>query len=76
MNLHVITPSDLKQDAIERYTEMLNSPRSFKHKIFLKHEIKRLQNDLPVDLFLHNKCSGDHFSNILPQRLERIKKKN
>lgn len=78
MNLHVITPTDLKEFQIEHYSGMMKNPRSFKHKIFLKHEIKRLQNDtgLPVDLFLHNKCSGDHFSNILPQRLERIKKKN
>ena len=44
MNLHVITPFDLKQDAIERYSEMLKNPRSFKHKIFLRNELHRINN--------------------------------
>jgi len=70
--MHVITPTDLKQDAIERYTEMLLKPRSKKHEKFLKHEIKRLQNDSSTDNILSGKYCGDHFSNILPQRLERI----
>ena len=76
MNLHIITPTDLKKFQIESYTEMLLKPRSKKHEKFLKHEIKRLQNDIPVNRILSNKCSGNYFSNVLPQRLERIKKKN
>jgi hypothetical protein len=44
MNLHVITPSDLLRFQIEHYSEMLEKPRSFKHKIFLRKQLKQLQN--------------------------------
>lgn len=43
--MHVITPTDLNKFQIEHYSEMLLKPRSFKHKIFLRNEIKRLQNE-------------------------------
>jgi hypothetical protein len=46
MNLHSVTPSDLKKFQIERYSEMLLKPRSDNHKKFLKNELKRLQNDM------------------------------
>jgi hypothetical protein len=72
MNLHVITPSDLLKFQIEHYSEMLENPRSFEHKIFLRKQLKQLQNDIPVNTILHNKCYSNHFSNILSQRLERI----
>lgn len=72
MNLHVITPSDLKRFQIEHYSEMLEKPRSFEHKIFLRKQLKQLQNDIPVNTILHNKCYSNHFSNILSQKLERI----
>lgn len=42
MNLHVITPTDLKKFQIEHYSEMLMKPRSFKHKIFLRNELHRI----------------------------------
>ena len=72
MNLHVITPTDLKKFQIEHYSGMLKNPRFEGQEKFLKHEIKRLQNDIPVNRILSNKCSGYYFSNVLPQRLERI----
>ena len=43
--MHVITPTDIKEAAIKSYAEMLENPRSFKHKIFLRKQIKQLQND-------------------------------
>lgn len=54
--MHVITPSDLKKDALERYSEMLLKPRSLKHEKFLKNEIKLLNgNNNNNSLFrLHN----------------------
>lgn len=44
MNLHSVTPSDLKKFQIERYSEMLLNPRSENHRKYLKNELKRLQN--------------------------------
>jgi hypothetical protein len=70
--MHVITPSDLLKFQIEHYSEMLLKPRSFEHKIFLRKQLKQLQNDIPVNTILHNKCYSNHFSNILSQKLERI----
>ena len=46
MNLHSVTPADLKKFQIERYSEMLLKPRSENHRKFLKNELKRLQNDM------------------------------
>ncbi len=44
MNLHSVTPSDLKKFQIESYSEMLLNPRSENHRKYLKNELKRLQN--------------------------------
>ena len=46
MNLHSVTPSDLKKFQIEIYSEMLLNPRSENHRKYLKTELKRLQNDM------------------------------
>jgi len=74
MNLHVITPSDLRKFQLENYAEMYKNPRSFKHKIFLRKQIKQLQNDMDLlsDRSVSNQCSSNYRSNILSQRLERI----
>lgn len=36
MNMHVITPQDLKKFQIEHYSELLLKPRNEKHEKFLK----------------------------------------
>jgi hypothetical protein len=45
MNLHVITPKDLKKFQIEHYSKLLEKPTSEPHKKFLKQQIKQLQNE-------------------------------
>jgi type III secretory pathway component EscR len=72
MNMHVITPTDIKESAIKSYSEMLLKPLSKKHEKFLKNSIKQLQNDNSTDNILSDKYCGNHFSSTLPQRLERI----
>lgn len=47
MNINLPTSDELKEFQIENYSEMMNHPRSFEHKIFLRKQIynlKKLQN--------------------------------
>ena len=53
--MHVITPYDLKQDAIERYSEMLLKPQFEGQEKFLKNEIKRLQNERLFNTLFDNR---------------------
>ena len=43
-NFKLPTPEELKEDQIERYTEMLKNPLSSDHKKFLKSQLKNLHN--------------------------------
>jgi hypothetical protein len=55
--MHVITPKDLKKFQLEHYKNLLENPRSANHKIFLKKQIKQLQNDMdsyPVNNVSHS----------------------
>jgi hypothetical protein len=45
MDMHQITPEDLKKDAIERYSEMLLKPRFEGQEKFLITQLKQLQNE-------------------------------
>jgi hypothetical protein len=47
MNINLPSPSDLRKFQLESYAEMYKNPRDFKHKIFLRKQIKQLQNDTP-----------------------------
>lgn len=42
MNLHSVTPKDLKEFQLQNYTELLKNPRSEKHERFLKQQIRLL----------------------------------
>jgi len=83
--MHVITPSDLLKFQIEHYTEMLEKPRSFEHKIFLRKQLKQLQNgncnehirwysDNNGNIFFHMVMS-ERYKNI-KEGLERIEAQN
>jgi hypothetical protein len=37
------TPEELRQFQIEHYTELMNNPRSFEQKIFLRKQIYQLK---------------------------------
>jgi hypothetical protein len=79
MNMHVITPTDIKEAAIKNYSEMLLNPRSIGHEKYLKNSIKQLQNDnsnsentvsLNTLLYLGNDVSEVHKG--FEKRMERI----
>lgn len=44
MNIHVITPDDLREFQIEHYTALMNNAKTFKQKIFLRKQIYNLKN--------------------------------
>lgn len=45
MNILLTTPAELKQFQIAHYSEMMQHPRSFEHKIFLRKELYNLKNE-------------------------------
>lgn len=70
--MHVITPSDLKKDAIERYSEMLLKPRSDNHERFLKQQLKQLQNENTDYSLNYSASCGFNNSQMVQKRSERL----
>jgi hypothetical protein len=70
MNLHVITPSDLKKFQIEHYSEMLEKPTSETHKKFLKQQLKQLHNERIFNTDDHScdSCYNHNNSNVFEKR--------
>lgn len=70
--MHVITPSDLLKFQIEHYSEMLENPRSFEHKIFLRKQLKQLYGNRINNMACSYDSSNNKGSKAFTQRLERI----
>lgn len=62
MNINLPTPDELLKFQIESYSEMMNNPRSFEHKIFLRKQIynlKKLQNgDTKINTSVRGRCNN------------------
>lgn len=74
MNLHSVTPKDLKEFQLQKYTELLKNPRSEKHERFLKQQIKLLSGNITDNnnrIACNNLFSLRHIPDMLRQ--ERIK---
>jgi hypothetical protein len=71
MNLHSVTPSDLKKFQIEHYSEMLLNPRSENHRKYLKNELKRLQNDMDNTGSIGS-CNNYKSREVVQKRGERL----
>ena len=70
--MHVITPTDLKRFQIEHYSEMLLKPRSFEHKIFLRKQLKQLQNENTDYSLNYSANCGFNNSQMVQERSERF----
>lgn len=66
--MHVITPSDLLKFQIEHYSEMLEKPRSFEHKIFLRKQLKQLYGNRNENLCRTSGNNGDMVSKVVSER--------
>jgi hypothetical protein len=71
MNIHVITPQDLKEFQLEHYSEMIEKPRSANHEKYLKHELKRLQNDMDNTGSIGS-CNNYKSREVVQKRGERL----
>lgn len=68
MNLHSVTPKDLKEFQLQKYTELLKNPRSEKHERFLKQQIRLLNGNSihsSTYIFLDNLAGVLHIPDIL-----------
>lgn len=59
------SPDELKEFQIAHYSEMIEHPRSFEHKIFLRKEIFKLKNNCYANI-IHG--SGLHRRGVINLR--------
>jgi hypothetical protein len=64
MNINLPSPSDLRKFQLESYAEMYKNPRSFEHKIFLRKQIKQL-NEKSDDILRSCSNNNPDYHNIL-----------